>query len=166
MSKQVKIGDYIVYRQDVCKVTDLVSKYRDDKDFYRLEPEGCNGLVIYAPVDCPADCLRPIITRSETTELIKKIPNIEPVDVQDNQLEATYKELVRSGNHEDLVKVIKTTYLRNDQKAKKGQKKSENDKTYFRLAEKNLYSELSVVLGMSVDETRDYVIGKVNAITV
>lgn len=73
-------------------------------------------------------------------------------------IENEYKALLQSGSLEDLVCIIKTTYLRNYERKQSGKKISEIDDTYFHRAEKILYNELSVSLGMNFDDTKEYVI--------
>ena len=72
-----------------------------------------------------------------------------------------YKELLDSGTHENLIKVIKTTYIRNKNREKNNKKISERDTKYFNLAEEYLYSEIGIVLNISFDEVKDYIISKI-----
>ena len=51
--------------------------------------------------------------------------------------------------------------MRNDDRKNKNKKVSEKDNDYFNKAEKYLYNELSIALSMSFDETKDYIIKKV-----
>ena len=106
--------------------------------------------------------LRDIISKNDAEKLINNIPNINPLEqIDDKYIERTYKELLYNGTHEDLIKIIKTTYLRNDDRKNKNKKVSEKDNDYFNKAEKYLYNELSIALSMSFDETKDYIIKKV-----
>ena len=82
--------------------------------------------------------------------------------MSDKQIEQSYKELMNSGTHEDLVKIIKTTYLRNQLRILNNKKISEKDDEYFKRAEKYLYEEISVVLNMTFEQTKDYVIKKIS----
>ena len=68
---------------------------------------------------------------------------------------------MQSGTHEDLIKIIKTTYLRNEKRINDNKKISEIDDTYFKKAEKYLYNEFSVVLNKTFEETKEYVNNKV-----
>ena len=68
------------------------------------------------------------------------------------------------GGHENLIKIIKTTYLRNKERLDNNKKIGEKDQHYFEKAEEYLYNELAVVLNMSYDNTKDYVIKKVSEI--
>ena len=91
-----------------------------------------------------------------------KNDKIETLENLDNKyIEKTYKELLYNGDIEDLIKIIKTTYIRNDNRLKSNKKISDKDKTYFEKAEEYLYNELSISLDMSFDETKDYIINEV-----
>lgn len=69
---------------------------------------------------------------------------------------------MRSDSFESLIKIIKTTYIRNENRRKNQKKLSEIDEEYFTKAESYLYNELSVVLNLSFKETKEYVIKKVS----
>ena len=67
-------------------------------------------------------------------------------------------------NHYDLIKIIKTTYLRNKKRCDENKKISERDNEYFIKAEKRLYNEFSIVLKMNFDDTKNYIIERVSSI--
>ena len=69
---------------------------------------------------------------------------------------------MNNGTHEDLVKIIKTTYLRNQLRILNNKKISEKDDEYLKRAEKYLYEEIGVVLNISFEQTKEYVIKKIN----
>ena len=46
-------------------------------------------------------------------------------------MENTYKELLQRGTYEDLITVIKTAYLRNENRKKNNKKISDKDNDYF-----------------------------------
>lgn len=154
-----------MYRRNVCKVSDIIKNFRDNGDYYKLTPCYDSSLVIQAPVNSPKCTFRPLLTKDEIDNLIKKIPTIECVDTNERALENIYKDLFNSEKHEDLIRIIKTTYIRGEIKAKKGQKRSEKDKIYFQKAEKALYGELAIVLDKSIDDTRSYIIERVTALS-
>lgn len=153
-----KIGDYVIYLKDVCKVFDIKEKYMNDTDYYILVPLNDNSLKLNVPVNCKS--LRNLITKEEVNSLIDNMVNIEVLPNNDKTLEAEYKRLLQNGSHEDLVKIIKTTYLRNKERIDNKRKISNKDKTYFEIAEKYLYTEISVVLDLTFDETKNYIINK------
>lgn len=157
-------GQIIMYRRDVCTVKEVVKDYREGNDYYKLAPFYDESLMIHAPVEAVDSSSRQLLSREEIEDLIGRMPAIECVTTDDRTLENVYKELYHSEKHEDLIRIIKTAYMRGEKKIEKGQKRSERDKEYFRKAEKALYNELAVVLGKSVPETRDYVVERVAAL--
>lgn len=155
-----KVGDYLVYRRDVCKLIEIKKKYFRDQDYYVLTPLLDTSLKIEVPTS--NDNFRPLISKEKVHEIIEEIPSVNPIECEDNRMyENEYKALINSGELIDLVKIIKTTFLRNKAKTEKKQKLNEKDNSYFHLAEKYLYQEFSVVLNMSYDDTKKYVIEKV-----
>ena len=155
-----KVGDYIIYRRDVCKITG--TKKYNDNDYYVLCPMSDSSLHIDVPVDNKLGYIRDLITKEDIDKLISKIPSIELIDEDERRLENKYKELLDSGNHENLIKIIKTTYLRNKNRVDNKKKISERDNHYFELAEHYLYDEISVVLNLSYEDTKKYILKAVD----
>lgn len=148
-------GDFVVYKRDVCKIVNIKNEY------YVLVPITDNSLKISVPVTNKFGFIRNLISKNEIMEIIKKIPNIETIETNDKLIENEYKNLMNTGSHEDLIKIIKTTYLRNKERIDNNKKIGDKDNNYFSLAEKYLYNEFAIVLNMSYDDTKKYVIEQV-----
>lgn len=157
-----KVGEYVVYKRDVCKIAKIKENYLQGKDYYLLNPLLDETLKIEIPVDCTG--LRDLISRDDINEIIKKIPDIEVINSNIRQIDNEYKALMNSGSHADLIKVIKTSYLRNKEKADNNKKIGDKENNFLKQAEKYFYSELSIVLGLSFDETKEYVRNEVEKI--
>lgn len=153
-----KIGDYVVYKRDVCKIVEIREKKFMNKDYYVMRPIDDATLKLDVPIDISDKYLRKVISKEEALALIDKIPSIKVVMSMERMIENEYKMLLQSGSLEDLVCIIKTTYLRNYERKQSGKKIGEIDDTYFHRAEKMLYNELSVSLGMNFDDAKEYVI--------
>ena len=155
-----KIGQYLVYRKDVCEVKEI--KEKEGKEYYQLTPIDDDSLKIEVPID--NDCLRNVISKQEMENLINKIPSIDIIDCNDRMIELEYRNLISTGEKEDLIKVIKTAYLRNKERLNNKKKLSEKDTSYQEKAEKLLYNELRVVLNLTFDQVKEYIINKVEAL--
>lgn len=161
-----KVNDYVVYKKDVCKIREIKTNKLNGTNYYILIPIDDQSLVIDVPVDNRMGYLRSILSKEEADALINNIINIKPLEnIDDKYMERTYKDLLYNGTHEDLIKIIKTAYLRNADRVKNNRKMSEKDSNYFNRAEKYLYNELSIVYHMNFDETKNYIIHKVQEIT-
>ena len=157
-----KKNDYLVYKKDVCKVKEIKKNKLNGLDYYILVPIDDESLIIDVPTDNRMGYIKDIITKEEAEKLINSIPQIEPLsNIEDKNIENRYKNLIYNGTREDLIKIIKTTYLRNEERIKNKKRISDKDLNYFNKAEKYLYNELSIALNMSFDETKDYIISKV-----
>ena len=73
-----------------------------------------------------------------------------------------FTQLLNTNNHENLVKIIKTTYLRNENRINNKKKISDKDDKYFNLAEKYLYNELSISLNETIENIKEYIFKIVN----
>ncbi len=145
-----KIGDRVVYKGKVCSI---VSK---NEDSYTLIPIEDNSLKITVKIENAS--FRNLLSKEEVMAIIKQMPSIEVLDIPDKMLEQEYKRLMTTGNHIDLIKIIKTTYLRNKNRLDNKKKIGDRDNNYFLQAENLLYTEFKEVLDMSYDEVKEYVI--------
>lgn len=155
-----KVNDLLVYKKDVCVVEEIKPKYLRDTDYYVLSPLTDKSLKLQVPTT--SNAIRGLIKKEKIEEIIQSIPNIEVIKSDAKTLEADYKLLMQNGTHEDLIKIIKTTYLRNKERLDNNKKTTDKDNYYFNQAELYLYNEFSVVLNLTYDETKQYIIDKLN----
>lgn len=80
------IGDYVVYKRDVCKIKNIKENYIKNKDYYVLNPINYESLIIHVPKD-NNDLLRTLITREAIENIIKEIPKIPVIESNDKLLE-------------------------------------------------------------------------------
>lgn len=156
-------GDFIVYgTAGVCEVKDITTinmkGVSNDRLYYILNPRHYKESKIFIPVDNNKTVMRAVLTREEADELIKTIPDIEELWVSNDKLrEEKYKETMRSCNSKDWIKVIKTLYLRRQERIAQGKKTTAMDEKYLRMAEENLYSELSLALGVPKEQMEEFI---------
>lgn len=154
-----KVGDFVVYKRDVCEVVGIKKSYFRGLDYFVLLPLNDKTLKIQVPTN--NKFLRNVISKKKVIEIINNIPSIELIKTDNKLIENEYKRLLNSDKYEDLIKIIKTTYIRNKEREDSKKKISDKDKFYFEKAEKLLYSEFSIALNMTFDETKEYVTNKV-----
>lgn len=148
---------YIIYERDVCIIEEVRKKYNKGIDYFILRPLNDKTLKISVPVT--SKMLRNVISFDEANELINNMKNIDVLK-DEKQMENEYKRLLDTRDLNDLVKIIKTTYLRNKERIDNKKKISEKDDNYFNKAEDYLYTELSVALNMKKSEVKKYIIEK------
>lgn len=154
MREMFEKGDFIVYgHTGICQVMDVTTVEMDgiskDRLYYILKPEGEAGGKIFTPVDNTRLVLRRMLTKGEAEDLIQIIPDIEPIEAgDDKRREEQYKECIKSCDCRNLVRIIKTIYLRKKNRMAQGKKVTATDERYLKMAEESLYSELSALLGV------------------
>ena len=156
-------GRYIVYgNTGVCEIEDITSPdikgVSEDRLYYVLNPCFKKGNRIFTPVDNEKVVIRAVMTEEEAASLVDAIPTIEELWEKDDKMrELRYKEAIRSCNPREWIQIIKTSYLRREQRKAQGKKATTVDERYFRAAEDHLYAELSIALGMPKEEVSDYI---------
>lgn len=157
-----KVEDKVVYKRNVCVIKDTKLNKFTNKECYILIPIDDDSLKITVPVEL-GDCkIRNIISKEEVESIICNIPNIDTLEViNEKNIENEYKKCLDEFSHKNLIKIIKTTYLRNKSRIDSKKKISDKDDMYFKMAEKLLYTEFSLALNMSYDDTKEYVVSKV-----
>ncbi len=163
-------GDFIVYGTNgVCEVKDITTINMKgapkDRLYYILSPRHHKDSKIFTPVDSEKTVMRAVLTKEEANELINGIPEIEELWVSNDKLrEEKYKETMRSCECRDWIKIIKTLYLRKQERIAQGKKTTAMDEKYLRMAEENLYSELSLALEIPKEEMEEYITKRMVAI--
>lgn len=162
-----RIGEYVVYGYSgVCLVDEItqmeVPGSRDKRDYYALVPVHSRGSRVYAPVDGKKP-IRAIITPEEAEALILEIPGIEPLEVvSDKHREEQYKEVMKSCDCREWIRIIKTLNIRRQEREDMGKQSTAMDSRYWKSAEEYLFTELSLALEMAYEEVESYIREKIN----
>lgn len=161
-------GDYIVYgNTGICQVMGVTTMDLDgipkDRLYYILRPDGQMEGKIFTPVDNGKLVMRRVMTKADAEDLIAEIPDIETLDIADDKLrEEKYKACLRSCESREMIRIIKTIYIRKKERFAKGKKVTATDERYLKMAEENLYSELSMLLGVPKNKMESYITSKIN----
>lgn len=162
------IGENVVCgNKGVCVVENIttlnLSGVDKERQYYILKPLYASGSTVYVPVDAPKESMRAVLTKTEAEMLLAKIPDIPLLIITNDKLaEQIYKEGIRANKCEELVKIIKTIYLRRKHRIESGRKVTAVDAKYIRLAEENLYGELAVALDINKKDVEKYVADAMN----
>lgn len=165
-----QIGDYIIFgNKGVCRIEDIGSLESLDmpKDvlYYTLNPIHTKGSRVFTPVDNDKVVVRPVLTKEEANQLIDQIHEIDCLWVPDEKRrEREYKEAFKTCDPKELVKIIKTIYIRKESRENEGKKTTALDGRYFKMAEDSLYGELAISLSMELDKVKAHLIERVESL--
>ena len=156
-------GEYVVYgRTGICQVTGVTTMKMDgsssERLYYILRPGGETEGKIFTPVEGGKQVLRGIITKEEAEKLIDEIPSIETLSIENEKFrEDSYKKCIRTCECRDLLRIIKTIYIRKQARLSHGKKTTATDERYLKLAEDHLYSEFSMLLDIPKEHMAGYI---------
>lgn len=153
-----KINDYLIYKREVCIVKDLTKI--NNQDYYILENKNDPSLKISLPTKEEKAFLRPLSTFREIAKALDNINNIKTLDLNERNLEEQYKSLLQGNTLEDLIIIIKTTYLRNEMRKSNKKHLSDKDTFYKELAENYLFNEVAYSMQISYDNAKELVLNK------
>lgn len=159
----LNINDTILYgTHGVCKVIDKNPRsfFGQKHYYYTLKPLYDNVSAIYIPENLEkiSNKIRRLLSPNEIYELIKSIPNKKTIDVPDEiTRKEVYKNIILNSNRSDLISLIKTIYLRKQEKEADGKKLSTTEQQFMKEAENILYEEFSYVLHIKKDEVLPFI---------
>lgn len=153
-----KVNDIVVYKKYICRIKEIKENHLSGKNYYVMVPIDDDSLKIDVPTEDKLGLIRNVISKEDANNLIDRIAKIDVIQADEKSIESEYKKLFSEDSLENLIKIIKTTYLRNNERLLNKKKISEKDENYFQKAEKQLYNELSISLGMDFEQTRKYII--------
>lgn len=144
-------GNFVINTSNgICEIQDVLTMNMSGtaKDYYLLVPIDEPSAKVYIPVDLAENRIRLVITKEEALEIIKGIPAIDAVWIEnEKEREKTYKDALASRDTTRLISIIKTLYLRKKERSDAGKKNTAVDERYFKLAENQLHAELAFALG-------------------
>lgn len=146
----------------VCEVVHVgkinMKNVKNERLYYTLIPLYDSKSKLFIPTDSAGVGLRPVMTKETALKLVAKLPHMEPIAVQnEKERERVFKQLIRSGNYEDISRIIKTLYLRKQARLTAGKKTVSLDEKYLFMAREQLYGELAVSLGIEKNGVEDYI---------
>ncbi|PHV69327.1 CarD family transcriptional regulator [Sporanaerobium hydrogeniformans] len=160
-------GEYIIYGSSgVCRIEVIgrldAAGMPNDRDYYTLRPCYMQGSTVFTPIDNQKIIMRPIMSKEEALKLIDEMKEIECLWITDEKRrEIEYKEALRKCDGRELVKIIKTIYMRKQSRLAAGKKVTASDEKYFNLAEEQLYGEIAISLAMDKEAVKEFVIRRV-----
>lgn len=157
-------GDLIVYGSSgVCRVDEIgplkgAGGVKETREYYTLSPVFGSG-VIFIPSDTGM-FMRPVLTKEQVEALIDRLPALEEKSCDISTLRALseqYHAAFDSHRCEDLLRLIKALYLKEQNSARQGRRVGLTEMKYRKHAEELIHGEFSVALGIPPEEVPSYI---------
>lgn len=162
-----QVGDRVVYGiHGVCLITDIEKQKSGTEvtSYYILQPVYDEKGKVFVPVgnERLEKKMRRILSKAEIYELIKEMPSEDGIWIDDEAVrKERYKQILLIGDRRELVRLIKTLYLHQQEQAAKGKKLYKNDEKVMKEAEKMLYEEFAHVLDIRPDQVLPFIMQQV-----
>ena len=150
------VGDFVVHPgQGVCQVIDVSHQQSDSYCLVPLSRK--HNTQITFPL-AQEGRLRSVISQEDARSLIEEYPNVKlTVCEQKNASleESYYKQAIREGSCEDVLRIAKTFRSRISQARSQNKRPSIYHQRIFKLASSRCLFELAAALQVSPDEIKD-----------
>lgn len=160
-------GELIIYgAEGVCRVENVgpihMRGAKEGVDYYTLSPLYREG-TIFAPVDTSVQT-RPILTREQAEGLIDRIHQVDAEVYETTNprlLNEHYQLSLKSSDCMELVRLIRSIYVKGRHAADKGRRLGQVDERSMKRAQEMLHGELAAALSIPVDQVAGYIASRV-----
>ena len=157
------VGDMVMYGAfGICKVTAVEKRdfTGEEQEYYILKHINSEKNIFYVPTnnDAALSKMHPICSKAEVDELISHM-NSEGLIWIDNDIKRKeeYSRIIKDANKHEIIRLIKTLYLRRKELAESGKKLRSTDENYLNLAENMLFEEFAFALDIDRSEVVEYI---------
>ena len=163
-----EVGDYVINSGNgICRIEDRMHLDMEGIDenqwFFLVVPVEEQATRLYIPVEKIADKTRMVMDEVEAWNLMDGVVQIDELEIPNDRMrEQIYKQAVLSNDPTQLIRVIKTIFVRKQQREAEGKKNTVIDERYFKLAENNLYDELAFAIGREKEEIPELIAERIN----
>ena len=163
-----KVNDVIIYgTQGVCQIVGVEEKTVSGakRNYFVLKPVKDKGSTIFAPTDNERVLkkMRRLLSKAEINSLIDSMPGEDVVWIKnDNDRKERYRKILASGEHVELIKMIKAIYTHKKEREAGGKRLHMVDEHFLKDAEQTLYNEFQYVLKLSnKNEVMEYIFSRI-----
>ncbi|NLK26948.1 MAG: hypothetical protein GX306_01180 [Clostridiales bacterium] len=155
-----KQGDHIMYSyHGVCYIDeireDIIEK--EKKLFYIMHPFNEKSRIM-TPVDNDKVKMRAIMSSEEAREVLNSVSVDNALRIPDRKKrDQVYTKLLKEGDPKQIIQIINALNIEDQEKKAAGKNMSTTDKRILERAEKLLYPELSLALGVEVETIKQKV---------
>lgn len=161
------INTYVRYGSNgIFLIKDIAKRTSNEgvsEDWYVLLSDNDGVMTsVMTPVD--NNIIRPILSKNEVKKLIKAMPDIPSVWIEDkHRRHESFKSLLDSGNIYKLVQVINSIERAKRKKEEDNKTISEKDQEILTFAQDLLYMEVALSFDIKKDEVQEFILQGVSS---
>ncbi len=161
------VNDIVLYgMQGVCTIEEISEMCfgKNSDEYYVLRPVYDDKSTIFVPMhnESLTGKMRAVLSAQEIFELINAMPDEDQIWIEnDAERKEEYKSILVNGTRDELIKLIKTLYLRKQELKQKGKKLHVADEHFLKEAEKLLYEEFAHVLKIKREQVLPFIMKQI-----
>ena len=158
-----KAGDMVMYGAfGICKITAVEKRdlTGEKQEYYILKQINSEKNIFYVPTNSDTACskMRSICSKTEVDELISHMNSEGLIWIDNNnKRKEEYSRIIKEADKHEIIRLIKTLYLRRKELAESGKKLRSTDENYLSLAENMLFEEFAFALDIDRSEVVEYI---------
>ena len=170
------VGDKVVHNDfGICRITAVSKRHfpgQDEKDYYELTPliDDGHGTTFYITVDHGGKLRKPM-TCEQILAMIDAMPTVEPLEIRPTgnrvtdmeNAKAAYNSLMRSGDPQDWVLLLRTIYRKGKELSVKKKRLSEFESHARENSERLLYGEIAGVMDIPVRSVESFITTRIES---
>lgn len=163
-----EIGQIVVTKNSgVCQIVseEEINFGAGNRKYFILKPyfiTDDKGTKIFIPYDNANDSIRQLLSKNDVLELIDSIPTMERSWITDpKSRRLKFEEVHKSGNLRNIIQVVKSLYIQNEELKESKKTLSMLDKEFFVKLQNDIYQEFAIVLNMELSEVAKYIIARI-----
>lgn len=163
-----QVGQIVLYgTEGVCRISEICKMKVGHKreEYYVLRPVHREGATVFVPLNNQVllEKMRPLLSKEEINGLIDAVSREQPIWIEDAaERKAEYQRILLSSGREELLRMIRSLYLRRSELRERGKHLRGSDEQMLRDAEKLLNDEFALVLEIDQREVPEYIRSRVD----
>ncbi len=157
------VGDIVMYGTfGICKVTAIEKRdfTGEEQEYYILKHTSSEKNTFYVPLsnESALSNMHYVCSKAEVDELISHMNSEGLIWIDnDNKRKEEYSRIIKDADKHEIIRLIKTLYLRRKELAESGKKLRSTDENYLSLAENMLFEEFVFALDIDRSEVVEYI---------
>lgn len=157
------VGDIVMYGTfGICKVTAIEKRdyTGEEQEYYILKHTSSEKNTFYVPLsnESALSNMHYVCSKAEVDELISHMNSEGLIWIDnDNKRKEEYSRIIKDADKHEIIRLIKTLYLRRKELAESGKKLRSTDENYLSLAENMLFEEFAFALDIDRSEVVEYI---------
>lgn len=163
-----RIGDAVIHpAEGVCEITEITERNFSGtaEEYYVLKSVYDSQSTVYIPVETAKvrPKIRLALSREQVQKIVDSLEKNEPVKTDnDNHRRLLFKEILASGNADEIGRVLTTIYNLKTELRKTGKKIKVSDERIIKETERSVFTEFAFSLGISPEEIPAYIDDRIN----